>query len=297
MKHALPSMLLAAALPLPAAAHGETGAAGWVTLDPWTGMPLLVLALLYLRGMRILRTRRTAPKPARPAALASFCTSMAAAFLALVWPLDALGAISFAAHMTQHMLLIAVAAPLLILAEPALPVMMALPAGWRRINRRLATVHRAWRMLSRPAIAFAVHGALVWLWHAPLLFESALRWRWAHAAEHIALLASALLFWNAMRQAGRAGGNGYGAAALWTLGTLIHTGLLGALITFAPRPLYPFYRTVTAAPLPPMEDQQLAGLVMWIPAGACYLAIGLYYAAAWLRSAGQAGAQPDVTLR
>lgn len=276
---------IALSLPLPVAAHGEIGAHHLWTLDPWVLVPMMLLAALHLRGLAVLRARaRTQPSSA-PYAVASFWAGLAATFLALVWPLDALAASSFAAHMAQHMMLIVVATPLLVLAQPAAPLLAAVPPSWRRINRRLGTLHKVLRRLLHAPTAFAIHGVMIWIWHAPLLFESALRWPWLHVIEHIAFLGSALLFWNALRQAGRAGTSGYATAMLWTLATLMHTGLLGALITFAPRPLYPFYASVEGGHLALMEDQQLAGLLMWIPAGLCYLIIGLGYAAALLRSA------------
>lgn len=271
----------AAALPLHAVAHAG-GTQHWWTFDPWVWAPMAATAFLYLRGILILRARRGAVHAARLPAAAGFAVAMAAAFFALVWPLDALGAVSLAAHMAQHMLLIAVAAPLFAFAEPAAPLLVALPR-WLRGWRGFQAIGKATRALSRPGLAFAIHGTLVWFWHAPLLFESALRWRWLHVVEHIAFLGSALLFWSALQKARRTGAEGYGMAALWTLATLMHTGLLGALLTFSPRLLYPSYAAIDHAPLPPMEDQQLAGLLMWIPGGACYLAAGLCYAAAWLR--------------
>lgn len=208
---------------------------------------------------------------------------MAALFLALIWPLETLGEASFAAHMTQHLVLIALAAPLFALAQP-MPVLLAgLPAGFRRANAVLGRVHTASRALTAPAVAFAVHGVLVWAWHAPFLFELALHERWVHVLEHASLFGSALLFWSAMRNAGRRGGTCSGAAALWTFGMLMHMGLLGALMTFSPRLLYPVYAQSRLLGLGPLEDQQLAGLLMWIPGSIVYLAAGLALAAAWMR--------------
>lgn len=287
------------AWPLEAAAHTETGPHHWWTLDPWVWLPMAVVAALHVRGMLILRAKHSAMRALRPYAVTSFWAGMIATFFALVWPLDALGTVSFAAHMAQHMVLIAVAAPLFVLAEPATPLLRAMPTSWRRAHRHLAGLHKALQRLLRPRIAFAVHGGLIWLWHAPLLFEWALRWQWVHMLEHVSFLGSALLFWQALQRAGRgkAPGSlqGYGSAALLTLATLIHTGFLGALITFAPRPLYAFYAELGDAPLSVMDDQQLAGLLMWIPAGLCYLVAGLSYAEAWLRSAERGASREDAT--
>ena len=110
---------------------------------------------------------------------------------------------------------------------------------------------------------------MIWLGHAPLVIEWTQQYRWFHILEHIALLGSALVFFHALARRDR-----YGEAALWVASTMIHTGALGALLTFSGRILYPGYSHV---------DQQLAGLIMWVPGGLAYLAIGMGYAAAWLK--------------
>ena len=223
-----------------AVAHaGQAGT--WWSFDPWVWGGFALLFLL---------------RPRRPW---RFAASAAALFIALIWPLDVLSELSFAAHMAQHMLLIGVAAPLLVLSRPSLRFL--------RGNSRAALFSRT----SAPR-AFAFHAAAIWLGHAPLVIAWTLAYRWAHILEHAALLGTAMLFWWALCRRGRAG---YGEAALWTLATMIHTGILGALLTFAPRVLYPGYA---------LDDQQLAGLVMWVPGGACYLVAGLAFAAAWLSS-------------
>lgn len=265
-----------------ARAHGSEPSARWL-FDPWTAMPMAAVAVMYLLGMLRLRARGVSMAATRLPALTSFLGGYAALFAALVWPLEGLGDTSFAAHMAQHMLLIAVAAPLLTVARPGPILLAALPARLHRINAALGPLHRLLRVLSTPYPAFSVHAALVWLWHAPLLYELALRWQPVHVLEHAAFLGGALLFWHAMRRAARGGGEGCGTAALLTLGTLMHTGLLGALLTFSPRLLMPIYEGRSGTGLSPIEDQQLAGLLMWIPGSLCYLAAGLYFIAGWLR--------------
>lgn len=277
--------------PLFAAAHANSDATGWWTLDPWVWLPMAILSALHARGLVMLWPKRRVLSAAAPGALVAFGGGMAALFFALIWPLDALGELSFAAHMAQHMLLIAVAAPLLVLAELALPVMLGVPRRWRRpLVAMGGDLRGVMRFLLLPRIAFALHAAVIWVWHAPLLFDAALRWRWVHVLEHGAFFGSALLFWAALSRLGRRGGASPGVAALWCLAMLMHTGLLGALITFAPRLLYSGYAGgAAAALLPPLEDQQLAGLLMWIPAGVCYLVAGLGLGAAWLRASERSG--------
>jgi len=225
------------------AGHSE---GGW-SFDPWVWGAFALLFLL------------------RPRRLWLFAGAAGALFLALIWPLDALSERSFAAHMAQHMLLIGVAAPLLVLSRPALRFLK----GSRSIG---------WVSKTSPRTAFAVHAAAIWVGHAPLVIAWTIAYRGAHLLEHVALLGTALVFWWTLCRRGRAG---YGEAALWTLVTMLHTGLLGALLTFAPRLLYPGYS---------LADQQLAGLIMWIPGGLCYLAAGLAFAFAWLGAPGAGAA-------
>jgi len=227
---------------LPRAAWAHAAA----TPDPWVVASLLPLLLF------------------RPRAAWPFAGALLALFFALIWPLEALAGTSFAAHMAQHMLLIGVAAPLLAASRPVLPFLKG--RGW---------LARPVLAFARPRHAFLLHGAAIWLGHAPRVLEWSLDQRWMHALQHFALVATAALFWWSLLARGRAGA---GESALWTLATLIHTGLLGALLTFAPRPLFASYG---------LEDQQLAGLVMWIPGGLAYFAAGLAFAAAWLAGRGR----------
>jgi putative membrane protein len=246
-----------------ALAHGAADATWW-SLDPWIWAPLIALPLLYAKGLRRLPRAPPAWKPA------SFALAIAALFLALVWPLDVLAGEVFAAHMAQHMLLIAAAAPLLVASDAGRALFHALPAK-RLLRRALAP----WHSLALPRPAFALHAAAIWVVHAPLFIHWAAADRWVHIVEHAALLGTALLFWSALARRS----TGAGGAALYTLGTMIHTGMLGALLTFAPRLLYAGYT---------LEDQQLAGLIMWVPGGALYLLAGLAFSAAWLRTSGRA---------
>lgn len=234
----------AAALLFCSNAVAHAGHAGtWWTFDPWVWGGCALLFLL---------------RPRRPW---RFAAAAAALFLALIWPLDVLSQLSFAAHMAQHMLLIGVAAPLLVLSRPSLRLIRG--NTWASLGSRTSAPR-----------AFALHAAAIWLGHAPLVIAWTLAYRWVHIVEHATLLGTAMLFWWALCRRGRAG---YGEAALWSLATMIHTGILGALLTFAPRVLYSGYA---------LEDQQLAGLVMWVPGGACYLVAGLAFGSAWLSKPG-----------
>ena len=260
-------------------------------LDPWIVVPLALVALLYAAGLRRLWRRAGTGRGVTRAMAAAHATGWATLVLALLSPLHAMGEVLFSAHMVQHELLVALAAPLLALGRPGVVLAWGFPARWRpRVGRLLArpALRATWRALTLPFVAFLLHAAALWLWHAPRLYERSLTSDVAHAIQHASFLGTALLFWWSVLQPlharGEAARRARGAAALSLFATMLHTGALGALLTFAPSLWYPAYATTTAAwGLMPLEDQQLAGIVMWVPGGIAYLAATLALMAGLLR--------------
>jgi putative membrane protein len=258
-------------LATPAAAHDtgtpHHGAPGW-TLDPAITVPLLAAALLFAIGWRRLRGRARRGVAALDRRAGLFGAGWLVLAAALVSPLHAAGEQSFAAHMVEHELIMLLAAPLLVLAEPLAVLLWAFRTGARhRIGAVTGTpvVQDIWRLLSAPVTATLLQAAALWLWHAPSLFDLALADEGWHAAQHLSFLLTALLFWTAML--GRRAVPG--VAALCLVVTSIVSGALGALMAFATSPWYVGYARLGMAPfgLSPAEDQQLAGLLMWVPGG------------------------------
>lgn len=140
--------------------------------------------------------------------------------------------------------------------------------------------------MTEPLGAWVVHALALWTWHVPVLFHAALAGEGLHALQHASFLGSALLFWWAALGRGARQPDAASLAMLFT--TMLHTGALGALLTFAPRPWYAGYAQTERYGLSALEDQQLGGLLMWIPGGTAYLVAGLMVAGAWLA----AGARP-----
>src|SRR6266576_4810758 len=179
-----------------------------------------------------------------------------------------------------------VAAPLLVLGRPLIAFMWALPLQWsRRLGNlgKTTWLKESWSVLTIPLVAWLLHAIALWMWHIPVLFESVLHSEWMHTFQHLSFLLSALLFWWAIIH-GRRSWMGYGAAVLYVFTTSIHSGLLGALLTFSSSVWYPSYVGLTNSwGLTPLEDQQLGGLIMWIPAGVLYAIAGLALLAGWLR--------------
>lgn len=221
----------------------------------WNFDPLLI-ALLVLLALSVGRGRSANAR-------AGWAAIMMMA-LVFVSPLCALSSALFSARVLHHVLLIAAVAPLLAQAFP-LPRLPSLPL----------------------ALLVAINAVVLWLWHAPGPYAWGLASVPAYWLMQATLLAAAWLLWRAVLAPTAPTG-----AALFALATTIgQMGLLGALLVFAPRPLYwPHFEATTAWGLSPLADQQLAGLLMWVPAMLPYLAVGLRLAWTGLR---RAGAQPS----
>ncbi|MGE0260772.1 MAG: cytochrome c oxidase assembly protein [Alphaproteobacteria bacterium] len=268
----------------PAAAHGFVPiqpSALWQawSFDPLVLVPLLVAHWAYGRGTVRLWARAGRWRGIGRTQVVAFLAGEAMLVVTLVSPLDQLGGTLLSAHMAQHAILIAVAPPLLLLGRPGVAFAWAFPAR----HRGSFFASRSWRALagttnalSRPIPAASLHGLALWAWHAPAAFDAALASGWLHALEHASFFGTALLFWRALGNArsARQVAPALGAAFF----TLVHGGLLGALISLAPRPLYGWYGATELWGLSTLEDQQLAGLLMWVPMGGVYFATCLYMA-------------------
>jgi putative membrane protein len=235
---------------------------------------LVVAAALWLVG--IARSRRRPPT----SRLAAFTLGWLVLTLALFGPLDELAHRSLAAHMVQHMLLIAIVPPLLVGGAPVAAMLRALPARARGAPAAFyAAAERA--LIARPLTAALFHGATLWLWHLPGPYQAAVASPALHHLEHATLLLGAVWFWATLLAPARRGGGGFGGALIAALLTVMHTGMLGALLTFAPAPLYPEHPSTLAA-LSALQDQQLAGLIMWVPGGLAYTLAIVLLGLAWL---------------
>jgi putative membrane protein len=282
---------------VPAWAHPEDEVTPENVLRAWSWEPVVVAALAitaFLFAFGVLRLWRRA-RPERTFAVwrvAVFAAGWLTLVLALVSPLHRLGSELFLVHMTQHELLMLIAAPLLVLGRPLVPFLWALPMLWRERAGALAKlprVSRSWNAITAPVAAWVVHGLTLWVWHAPALYQATLESEWIHGLQHTMFLASALLFWWTLVH-GRYGRLGYGMALLYVFTTAVHSSVLGALITFSQRLWYPIYEGRTLAwHLTALEDQQVGGLIMWIPAGTVLIGVALAFLAAWLRDSERRG--------
>lgn len=254
----------------------------------WTFSPTVLALLgastwLYARGAREL-FRKGHSLAGRE--WGCFVAGQLSIVIALLSPIDGLKDVLFSAHMGQHELLMLVAAPFFALARPLVPMLFGLPPRARSWTGRLARrIEPGWALLTHPAFALVLHGATLWIWHLPGAYQMALVHPVLHGFQHFTFFVTAGLFWWSMVH-GRYGRGGYGIAVLFVFVTAAHSSLLGALLTFAGSLWYPAYAApARALHLDALRDQQLAGLLMWVPAGVIFTLMGIGLFAAWLGQA------------
>jgi putative membrane protein len=276
---------LAALLPVAARAHGpEPGpvaASPWTwNLAPWLLVLLALAAAGYALGLWRLWRHAGGGRGVTPRQAGAFAIGWLALVVALVSPLDPLGSRLFSAHMVQHELLMVVAAPLLVIGRPLATWTWALSPAQRRAVGRLLQARgwlSVWSTLTDPLVAWALHALALWAWHIPAAFDAALEHEALHIAQHLSFLLTALFFWWAVLGHDPRGRYGPGHSAAYLFTTMMHTGALGALLSLAPTPWYAPYVPLTGAlGFDPVEDQQLGGLVMWVPAGLAYVVAALW---------------------
>ena len=251
--------------------------------EPWIVLPLALSLLLYAAGLRRLWRRAGVGRGVGARECACFVAGWIVLAAALLSPIDTLGGALFSMHMIQHELLMVVAAPLFVLSRPLEAWTWALAPALRRGFAALAhrrPLRSAWAVLTEPAGAWAVHALAIWAWHIPALFDLALVDDTVHGLQHASFLATALCFWWAVL--GRAARRRDAASLASLFTTMLHTGALGALLTFAPSVWYAHYLPVQWPGLTALEDQQLGGLVMWVPGSLAYVVAGLAIVAGWL---------------
>jgi putative membrane protein len=254
--------------------------ASW-RLQPLVVVPLLVALLLYLIGVFRLSDRLASGRRVRRSELGAFFVGWMILAVALVSPLAVVSDVLLSAHMTQHELLILIAAPLLAMGRPVVFWLWALPERARRRVTRASSGVGIVTFLTAPLVAWLAHAITLWVWHIPTWYEAAVRDDVVHAGQHLSLTVTACLFWWGLVR-GRYGRAGYGAALLYVFATGLHSGGLGALMTLSSRPWYELYVERAGDPAIALTDQQLAGLLMWIPGGITLLIVALAFFAAWL---------------
>lgn len=214
-----------------------------------------------------------------------FAAAIAVLVVALASPIDALADSLQWAHMIQHTLLMMVAAPIFVLSAPAYFILSALP---RLLRRPLGRLYRRFDVDSnflrvRPILALVLYAVTLWLWHLPVLYEATLHNELLHDLSHLMFFLSSCLLWWVILHPLRYRRLDYGIAIAYLFVTSLHSTALGALTALSPQLLYPSYElTAGAFGVSPIEDQQIAGYIMWMPAGLSYVAAAVYFAHRWL---------------
>lgn len=228
-------------------------------VEPSVGIPVTLGAVVYLRGWSRLRRRLARRFRARHAVI--FMAGFATMLLALAPPVEMLAQRWLSVHMVQHLLLMVVVAPLLWMGAPVAPLFVGLPKPIRSAMLVFTNgpgVRRLTRWMLHPTAGWSAFAVSFWVWHAPALYELALESDLWHHLEHACFLGSALLFWRPVILA-------WPARTIWPRWAMIpYLGLamfqslpLAAILTFSDRVIYRGYSSV--------DDQALAGAIMWVP--------------------------------
>jgi putative membrane protein len=265
------------------------------TFDPLVVPWLVAALLLYARGLHNLWSRAGVGRGVREWQTWCFAAGIVMLVIALVSPLHAAGGALFSAHMSQHVLLMGIAAPLLVLGAPLTVFTWGLPRRYRPLvstvlsRRPMRGVVRA---VSTVPAAWLLHALAIWGWHIPSLYGATLTSELAHAAQHASFMGTALLFWWSLRARAN---HGLAVIALFT--TAAHSSLLGALLAFSPGVVYaPYAETTPLWGVTALADQQVGGMIMWVPAGLVYFAAALALLALWLRESERRVARTGVVM-
>jgi putative membrane protein len=262
-------------------ADEATGGGIEQTLFVVTAVTLVVGAVLYARGASTLWQRAGVGRGIRRGETLNFALGWAALAASLLPPIDGWADRSFAVHMVQHELLMVVAAPLIVLGRPLETWTWAVSLPVRRFFAgaiKASAVQAVGQLAMQSLGAWVLHAVALWAWHLPVLFQAALHDPLVHILQHACFFGSALAYWWSVFGRSRTP-KGSAIASLFT--TMLHTSALGALLTFAPSPWYAA-DAARAFGLSVLEDQQLGGLIMWVPGGMAYMIAGLLLVARWL---------------
>lgn len=264
--------------------HMDVMAWSW---DPVVVVGVLLAGALYWRGWQRLRRKSKTAAPVRAAQC--FGLGLALLLIALCSPISTFDQTLFSAHMIEHLLLTIAVPALLLLGRPLVPILWGLPDADRRGAARLigptSVLARIGQILAGPKLALTLFVTIFAVWHIPTLYDAAQGQTVVHYLEHTTFFLAATFFWwpvihpsGGSRTLSKVAGIGYFSVPMF------ESTLIGALLTFSTRP---FYATYALAPrvtsLSAVDDQQLAGLIMWIPGGLVYVAAILWLLASLLR--------------
>ena len=256
---------------------------GW-PLDPVLLGVLASSGVLYAAGTRRLWTGGRRGRGVRVRQVWAFAGGLGALCAALVSPLDGVADQLLSVHMVQHVLLVLMAAPLLVIGRPGLVLAGLTPRPVHRWILR-ARRRRAWALLAHPLAVWLAALVVLWTWHVPALYQAAPEHPGVHAVEHLCFLVTSFAFWEVALAPGGRRRLARGIDVLYVFTGGLAAGALGALLAFSASPIYPHYvETASAWGVSALADQQVAGVIMWIPAGMVSLAVAASLFVQWFRA-------------
>jgi putative membrane protein len=271
------------------AASATPGIWDW-SFDPPL-VAVIVVGILYRIGDR----RTVAPERTRRERRwrsVSFYAGLGTVVLALDSPLDAFSGQLFWAHMVQHVLLLVVAPPLIVLARPWIRLWRSLPLGARQSlghglgqGQRAAPLRALSRTLGRPLPSFLLFSGVLLVWHVPSLFDATLRSSAVHALEHTLFFSTALLFWKQVLPSPPLHARLVPLQRVaYLVGAMVVSWILAVVLALAPHPLYAHYAHEATRPggISALADQQLAAGIMWVPGSITFLIVMFAYVHRWL---------------
>lgn len=275
-----------------------------VLLQSWAWRPEIILSLglaatIHLVGRWRLK-KRGAHSLINPWRSVSYLAGLAVLWVALMSPIDVLSGQFFYMHMIQHLLLVMIAPPLLLIADP-MPIMMwGLPRAlrteigrWLRPDSRFRQVLQA---ITTPGLVWLYFVATLVGWHEPSAYNLTLVSEFFHDLEHITFFATAMLFWwHVIGSAPHIHRRlSPGLRIGYALSVVPASALTGIAIAFASEPIYTYYTTVPRlGHMTVLEDQMLGGVIMWIPGSMMYIVAALVLLAVWIRAEEMKSAFPE----
>ena len=265
---------------------------------------LLVLGGLYSVGWWRLRKRtRRARRKRRSASrhelaarwrLVSYISGLLFVALALLSPIDALGQQLFFMHMIQHLLLIMIAPPLLLIANPMPFILWGLPAKWRlksghgiaHLLHREGSIRHGLRVATGAGVVWLVWTIAVIGWHDPTMYNAALRSEFVHDLEHLTFFAASMIFWWIVTGAGPHIHKQFGhiGRIVFVLAAVPPNMALGLVLAFAGTVIYSYYEAVPRLwGIDPVTDQRIGGVIMWIPGSMMFIIAALVLIAQMLQ--------------
>jgi putative membrane protein len=277
-------LALALLAPCPAFAHGGEAAPDRLAQTFLVVLTVAIVlgAFLYAKGIVALWRKAGTGRGIGHVQAVNFALGWAALAGSLLSPIDAWAERSFAVHMIQHEMLMVVAAPLIVLGRPLEAWTWALSGPARRLFAaagKTTVLRTIGYVVTLSLGAWVLHALALWVWHLPILFRAALLNPLVHILQHACFFGSALAYWWTVVGGRARNPAGTSIASLFT--TMLHTSALGALLTFAPSAWY-IAEGARAFGLSALEDQQLGGLIMWVPGGLAYLIASLLIVGRWL---------------